>query len=169
MTDAPPFTIRSAQPAEHPSIRELTLAAYAPYEQIMGKGWFGLKAAVLGAIDAEAERFVALRNGIIVGSVMLFPPELDSYGTLASDSRDPELRLLAVHESVRSQGIGQALVQACIERARQIGTGGLGLHSSDSMQAAIRMYERMGFVREPTQDFQPPDGELVKGYRLPIA
>jgi GNAT superfamily N-acetyltransferase len=160
------FRIRPAQADEREAIRELTLAAYAQYQASMGANWLALKAALLRALDADAERFVAIRDGALLGSVMLFPPTLDSYGALATHPSDPELRLLAVAEAVRGQGIGQALVDTCIARAREIGTGGLGLHTSDSMQVAMRMYERMGFVREPEQDFQPPGGELVKGYRL---
>jgi hypothetical protein len=34
------------------------------------------------------------------------------------------------------------------------------------MRAAIRLYERMGFVRVPEQDFQPAGAELVKAYQL---
>ena len=30
------------------------------------------------------------------------------------------------------------------------------------------MYERMGFVRAPEHDFQPPGAERVTGYRLPL-
>jgi hypothetical protein len=34
------------------------------------------------------------------------------------------------------------------------------------MQAAIRLYEQMGFVRFPEYDFQPEGAELVMAYRL---
>jgi hypothetical protein len=34
------------------------------------------------------------------------------------------------------------------------------------MRAAVRLYERMGFVRDPEHDFQPPGAELVEGYLL---
>jgi len=34
------------------------------------------------------------------------------------------------------------------------------------MRAALRLYERMGFVRDPERDFQPPGAELVEGYLL---
>jgi ribosomal protein S18 acetylase RimI-like enzyme len=37
------------------------------------------------------------------------------------------------------------------------------------MRAAMRLYDRLGFVRAPELDFQPPDAELVQGYRLPLA
>jgi hypothetical protein len=45
----------------------------------------------------------------------------------------------------------------------------LGLHTSRSMRDALRLYERMGFVRDTAQDFQPPGAELVEGYRLSLA
>jgi hypothetical protein len=35
----------------------------------------------------------------------------------------------------------------------------------DFMRAAIRLYERRGFVRVPEFDFQAGPGVLVKGYR----
>ena len=34
------------------------------------------------------------------------------------------------------------------------------------MRAALRLYQRMGFVRDPEHDFQPPGAELVEGYLL---
>jgi hypothetical protein len=36
------------------------------------------------------------------------------------------------------------------------------------MRAALRMYERMGFVRAPEYDFHPQGAEQVWGYRLPL-
>jgi len=80
----------------------------------------------------------------------------------------PELRLLAVAESARGQGIGQKLVEACLEWARQNGAKALGLHTSHSMASAVRLYERLGFVRHPADDFQPEGAELVMAYRRPL-
>jgi hypothetical protein len=34
------------------------------------------------------------------------------------------------------------------------------------MQAAMRLYEGMGFQRAPELDFQPAPGVTIKGYRL---
>jgi len=36
------------------------------------------------------------------------------------------------------------------------------------MQAAVRMYERMGFVRAPVPDFHPAPGVTIKGYCLDL-
>jgi hypothetical protein len=36
------------------------------------------------------------------------------------------------------------------------------------MQVAMRMYERMGFVRAPELDFHPDPSITVKAYRLEL-
>jgi hypothetical protein len=36
------------------------------------------------------------------------------------------------------------------------------------MQVAMRMYERMGFVRAPALDFHPDPSIIVKAYRLDL-
>jgi ribosomal protein S18 acetylase RimI-like enzyme len=76
------------------------------------------------------------------------------------------VRLLAVAPEARGQGIGTALMKECIRRARQGGAACLNLHTTDMMQVAIRMYERMGFVRAPELDFHPDPNVTVKAYRL---
>jgi hypothetical protein len=35
----------------------------------------------------------------------------------------------------------------------------------DMMQAALHMYEHIGFIHAPELDFYPAEGVLVKGYR----
>jgi ribosomal protein S18 acetylase RimI-like enzyme len=165
--------IRDARTEERSTMRALTLAAYEEYATIMPlPAWVGLRGAIINALDTEsaAERIVALQDGVLVGSVMLFPPQTDAYGDMTGKASHPELRLLAVVHAARGQGVGRALTEACIARARQMGATELGLHTSDSLQAAIRLYERMGFTRAPDRDFQPAPGtELVKGYRFALA
>jgi len=56
----------------------------------------------------------------------------------------------------------------CVRRARAMGATDLGLHTSASMRGAMRIYQRMGFVRAPEHDFRPDGAELVEGYRLPL-
>ena len=75
----------------------------------------------------------------------------------------PEVRLVAVDPNLRGRGVARALVDECVRRARTSGATALGLHSSRSMRAAIRLYERMGFVRDPDHDFQPPGAEAGRG------
>ncbi len=161
--------VRDAGDADRGAVRDLTLRAYGEFGAVMEPAaWTGLEAAVRAALDSAgpAERIVAERDGVIVGSVMLFPPAADAYGGLATEVPWPELRLLAVAPEARGLGVGQLLVDECVVRARRAGAVALGLHTSRSMQAAKRMYERMGFVRVPEHDFRPPGAELVEGYAL---
>jgi ribosomal protein S18 acetylase RimI-like enzyme len=97
---------------------------------------------------------------------MLYPPAVAAYGALTGRAPWPELRLLAVAPEARGLGVGRALVDECARRARRLGADALGLHTSRSMRAAVRLYERLGFVREPGHDFQPPGAELVTAYVL---
>ncbi len=166
------FRIRAARADERAAAAELTMAAYAQYEQLMPPGaWPGLQRAISAALasDDPREHFVAERAGALLGSVMLFPAtEGDSAGA-GGRMIWPELRLLAVDSAARGQGIGAALVQACLEQARAAGAPALGLYTSDSMRAAQALYQRFGFTRVPAYDFLPPGGELVKAFRLDLA
>jgi GNAT superfamily N-acetyltransferase len=81
----------------------------------------------------------------------------------------PEVRLLAVAPEARGQGIGTALMEECIRRARGLGSPCLNLHTTDMMQVAMRMYERMGFVRAPELDFHPDPKVTVKAYRFDLS
>ncbi|HEX8696780.1 MAG TPA: GNAT family N-acetyltransferase [Longimicrobium sp.] len=163
--------VRDARDDERDAVRELTLRAYAEYAGVMEpSAWAGLERSVRSALDSEAgaERIVAEHRGALVGSVMLFPPAAATYGGGAKPAGWPELRLLAVAPEARGLGVGRALVDECVRRARAAGAAELGLHTSKSMRAAIRMYERMGFVRAPEYDFRPEGAELVTAYRLPL-
>ena len=164
--------LRDARDEDRAAVAALTLQAYGEYAARMEPGaWAGLHGAVTGALaayEAGVERIVAERDGEIVGSVMLYPAKASAYGELADAASWPELRLLAVAPSARGQGVGKALVMECVRRARAAGAAELGLHTSHSMEVALGMYERMGFVRAPEHDFQPPGGELVTAYRLAL-
>ena len=173
MTPRPPSVhLRDARAEDRPAVTALTLQAYGEYAAKMEPdAWAGLHGAVTGALaayEAGVERIVAERDGEIVGSVMLYPPKANAYGELAGAAGWPELRLLAVAPSARGHGVGKALVMECVRRARAAGAAELGLHTSRSMEVALGRYERMGFVRAPEHDFQPPGGELVTAYRLPL-
>jgi ribosomal protein S18 acetylase RimI-like enzyme len=161
--------LRDARDEDLAAVRALTLQAYSEYAGVMEpSAWAGLEQAVRRTVesDSDAERIVAEHEGRIVGSVMLFPPSTSTYGGSVEAPPWPELRLLAVSPEARGMGVGRLLVDECVRRARASGATELGLHTSKSMDTAIGMYRRMGFVRAPEHDFQPEGAELVEGYRL---
>lgn len=164
--------IRNALPSERHEIEELTLRAYEEYAAVMKPAaWLGLRQAVLSGLanSASADCIVADRDGMLVGSVLLFPAETNAYAAAGSGSSSfPEVRLLAVPPERRGQGVARALVDECIQRARAQEAEYLGLHTSASMEVAIAIYRAMGFERAPQLDFMTEGSELIEGYRLPL-
>ena len=161
--------IRDARDDERNAIRDVVLAAYSEYSQLMpGPFWSRYRQHLIETIDADGaiHRIVAELHGAIVGSVLLFPPATAAYGSAVHELDCPEVRLLAVVPAARGKGVGEALMHECARRARRMGARALGLHTTDVMRAAVRMYERLGYVRVPEVDFSPAMGIVVKGYRL---
>lgn len=166
-----PLEVRDARADERDAIRALTLRAYAEFAESMTPAtWAALRGALEDRLAAEGDfaRIVARRDGALVGSVQLYPPSVDAYDGAIPLAPWPEVRLLAVAPEERGAGIGHALMDECIRRARALGATELGLHSSESLRDAVRMYERMGFERVPAYDFHPEGAELVRAYRLPL-
>jgi len=164
-------TLRDARASDRATIAALTMRAYAEYARVMTPAaWAALEDALRRSLadDTGVSRIVAEREGRIVGSVALYDPGHAQYTGLDSAAAWPEVRLVAVDPAVRGRGVARALVLECVRRARAAGATTLGLHTSQSMHAARRLYERLGFVRDPAHDFQPPGAELVEGYRLPL-
>lgn len=171
MTTESSIKIRDAQPNEMGTILNLTQAAYAEFANSMPIiNWRGLSATLVKTLTdpGEADVIIAQQGDEIVGSVLLFPADVDAYGGMTESASLPQLRLLAVKPNVRGQGIGKLLMEECVLRARQSGAAALGLHTGDSMVVALPMYERRGFVRNPALDFEVAGGELVKAYRLDL-
>jgi len=55
--------------------------------------------------------------------------------------------MLVVDPAFRGKGIGQALSDACIARARRDGAPIIALHTSPIMSVALPMYLKMGFTK----------------------
>ena len=76
------------------------------------------------------------------------------------------MRLLAVPPECRGRGVGRALMDECVRRAKASGASSLMLHSSDTMESALALYLRMGFVRDSDLDLQVAPEVVIDGYRL---
>ncbi|MGH4035425.1 GNAT family N-acetyltransferase [Actinomycetota bacterium Odt1-20B] len=96
---------------------------------------------------------------------------VESGGPMAELARagEAEIRMLAVAPDARGRGAGEALVRACVERARAVeGCVRVILSTQPTMHAAHRLYERLGFVRVPERDWLPvPDVRLL-AYELEL-
>jgi predicted N-acetyltransferase YhbS len=60
------------------------------------------------------------------------------------------------------------MVQWCVDEARRLGRSRLRIHTLTMMLGAQRLYERLGFVRDPAHDAEW-DGIAGLAYRLDLA
>ena len=78
------------------------------------------------------------------------------------DAEDCWLEDLFVREEDRRAGLGEALVRAAIDRARERGCGRIELDVSEANESAWRLYERMGL----SPAYKPPAPNVLMGLRL---
>ncbi len=140
--------IREALPAEYGEVAQLTVDAYREYAERMPPETWAQYEIDLADVSRRAETaaiLVAEADGTLVGALAYFSAGKRDSDWLAADWA--YFRALGVAPNHRGLGIGRALTQACIDRARVEGAGGLGLHTTEVMPLAREMYERMGFVQ----------------------
>ncbi|MBO9547771.1 GNAT family N-acetyltransferase [Caulobacter sp.] len=101
--------------------------------------------------------WIAEHEGRKVGSIML----------AREDDTTGRLRLLLVDPRARGLGVGEALVGACIERAREAGYAEMVLWTQANLLPARRLYARFGFVLEKSWDYDGfADGLVSESWRL---
>ena len=74
--------------------------------------------------------------------------------------------MLGVVPEAAGKGVGQALVEHCLARSRELDYTAVVLSTLPSMTVAHRMYERLGFRRTPELDWEPASGVLLWAYRV---
>ncbi|ARI52354.1 MULTISPECIES: GNAT family N-acetyltransferase [Streptomyces] len=163
------LTIRVAEPAEYAVLGEIIAEAYLGDGLLDGPADpYLLKLRAVEQRAAEAEVLVALdADGVVLGGVTYAAP-----GTPWRDISGPdeaEFRMLAVARAGRGRGVGEALVRACVERARSAeGVRGLVLSTQPAMLPAHRIYRRLGFLRTPERDWEPVPGLRLMTFRLEL-
>ena len=152
------------EPDQHEALGALTVAAY---RGLPGSPTSDRYAATLRDVATrarEAEVWVAVADdGRLLGGVTYVGDTASEWAEF--DAADEAcFRMLAVAEEARGQGAGAALVQACIDRARRDGKARLSLLTTGNMQAAHRLYERLGFRRAPESDMIVESGLALRSY-----
>lgn len=170
------YIVRNADPAEFREIGELMVTVYAQldgfpkqdeqpdyYRMLLNIGEFASKP------ETELWVCVSAEDPKILGGVVYFN-DMQYYGsggTATMEKNAAGFRLLAVAPDARGLGIGKLLTERCIEKAKDNKLSQVIIHSTESMQTAWKMYERLGFERSLDLDFI--QGKLpVFGFRLII-
>nr|WP_256256553.1 GNAT family N-acetyltransferase [Paenibacillus sp. BC26] len=160
--------IRQARSSDRDAVVQVLLDAYQQYEITLDSArWEQYKENILQAIDSPTtkSRLVAELDGQIMGSVFIYESSESAYGAPGLEIHSPIIRLLGVSRQARRRGIATELIRESAKLSLDWGADTLYLHTSDLMDSAVRLYERLGFERAFDKEFRNGD-ILVKSYRL---
>jgi GNAT superfamily N-acetyltransferase len=107
-------------------------------------------------------------SGAILGCVSYVRDHTSPFAEVEHDG-EAGFRMLGVAPSARGRGVGTALVEACLARARAAGKIAVAITSGDGWEASHRVYARLGFVRAPDRDFDPVPGVSLIAWVRPLA
>ena len=183
--------IRPVRPEEHLSAGHVVLSAYdalpgshmteeyagfladvarrsVEAEVLVAVGQVAVGQVAVGqfAVGQVAVGQVAVGQGLL-GCVTFVPDASSRWAEMMAED-ESGVRMLAVNPAAQGHGIGQALLGACIGRARELGRGGLFLHSTPWMPVAHHLYEKAGFARVPERDWRPIPEVPLLAFRLDL-
>jgi putative acetyltransferase len=150
--------VRPVQTADVPAVVTLVRDTLAEFGIAFGVGASTDDALALlpaSYVDAGGQFFVAMENGVLLGTAGVIPVEPGVY----------ELRKMYLRPASRGKGVGQRLFDACFAFVKAHGGRRLVLDTTEQMTAAIAFYERNGFVRDDTQRRA---SRCSRGYRLDL-
>ncbi|HYY09656.1 MAG TPA: GNAT family N-acetyltransferase [Kineosporiaceae bacterium] len=136
--------VRQAQPEDEPELRRVDLATWSslsspdtPPDNPDEYRFFG------EGRESIEQVLVGVRDGAIAGYVKLTPAT-----SLPSNQHVRMINGLGVAPEHQGAGVGQALIEAAVEKARQLGARKVSLRVLGHNHAARQLYERCGFVVE---------------------
>jgi ribosomal protein S18 acetylase RimI-like enzyme len=140
--------VRHAYLEEYETVAAMTVEAFRQFEPLMAPGlWPEMEKGVSRTAQLRdgGELLVATEEGMLLGSVVYCAP-----GAMEQD-RFPDdwafMRVLAVPPRHRGRGVARALATTCLDLARSDGVKIFGLHTSEAMNEAHGLYEKLGFTR----------------------
>lgn len=169
------YSIRNANPNEFEAIGQLLVAVYSQlygFPSIQEQPNYYKILENIGDITQKPQTdiLVAVSTvGEIAGAVVYFNDmaQYGSGGTATQEKNASGFRLLAVNPDLRGSGIGKMLTHTCIEKTKTSGNTQLIIHSTNAMQIAWKMYEKLGFKRSEDLDFMQEE-LAVFGFRLAL-
>ena len=160
-------------------LNRATFPSDVPRWRELPRSWFSLQRR----LRVNHVLVATTQNGKVVGSVEVHTPQYQQkqakgvYTPEQLDLLQPYLASLAVREDVRGRGIGRKLVEAAVEAVRSSSYTGkyMLLGVEDTNTAAVRLYEKCGFVtvsepgcqvrlmRRPLVDVQQAPRRVMEG------
>jgi len=166
--------VRPARPEDYAEAGRITALAYREFV-LPGddeEDW-RMYLAQIADIGSRVDRTIVLvavepASRRVLGSVTI-----EEENVIGDDDSELEpgashIRMLGVDPEARGRGVGRALMEASIERARSLGKRFVTLRTTDRMKPAQRMYESMGFELDPEHDMYFDNDFHLIAYRLAL-
>lgn len=141
--------VRPMRDTERDEVHALLAEAYHPYAHDMTPAMYAHYMKYVLNLDDGGAPFVAVTAGEVVGTARLFPA---GRAPIPLPSDWAWVRAVGVRPSARGTGVGRALMTYSHEQAGP--AAALALHTMSFMPVAVRLYERLGYVRSPEWDIQ---------------
>jgi GNAT superfamily N-acetyltransferase len=159
--------VREVRSDEVAELGRITRAAYVSLGQPLPDAYLR-ELEDVGARAAAALVYVAVdAEGAVLGGVTYVDHPSNPFAEF-DDPSAAGFRMLAVAPDAQGRGVGEALVHACIARARAAGKARLVLHSATWMVGAHRLYLRLGFRRDEALDWSPAPDVPLWGFALDL-
>ena len=155
------LTIPPAKPDEFSAVGDLCVAAYEPFLGNTGDYVDTLRDAATRA--ANAELLVAVDEQLL--GTITFVRAGGPLGEIAKPD-ETEFRMLAVAPAAQGRGVGTELLRHIVDATARDGRNGIVCSSQPSMRAAHRIYEKLGFTRDPDRDWSPLPGVELLAFAL---
>jgi GNAT superfamily N-acetyltransferase len=138
--------IREYESSDAENLNRIAVSAFGEFRDHY-QDWLAMRAGLSKTSDlsASGEVIIAELQHTFAGAVAYFGPDRPKAPFF--DQTWPIIRMLVVDPAFRGKGIGRALTDECIARARRDGSPIIALHTSPIMTVALPMYLRMGFVK----------------------
>jgi GNAT superfamily N-acetyltransferase len=138
------YALRSFRDGDAAQVNELALAAFDQF-RLRYSDWPAMASAIgrMSVLADTGEIIVAERDERIIGAIAYIAAGRPKAAYF--DQSWPIIRMLVVDPASRGTGVGGALTEECINRARRDGSRVIALHTSPIMAVALPMYLRMGF------------------------
>ena len=146
--------VRDAAPADYPAIRDVVIAAYRHYADLIAPDIFSAYLADLLDLGTHARlgRLLIAEADQWICAFGAFYPDASVQG-VGLPAGWASGRALAVHPAARGNGAARALMAAGERLAREAGAPVLAFHTVSFMTGAIALYERLGYRRAPEFDY----------------
>jgi ribosomal protein S18 acetylase RimI-like enzyme len=132
------------------SLQKLALNAYEGFKETLTpdnwaemNGFLSSEQTYLDLMS-KSTCFVCENNQRIIGMAFIIP---HGHPTNLFQADWSYIRMVGVHSAFGGRGIGKKLIQLCIDFAKSTDEKIIALHTTEFMETAIHIYEKLGFKK----------------------